>query len=158
MKNNFFAYPLFLLTALVILTSAHPVKNSIELKSTKSVSQLNFSSMSVDNFIQLSIKDLKAIGGGKLTFKEKIVLKSLQKEFRKNLRTGKSNGSDLFDIQKIAEERVFKFNIGGFVLGLLLGLIGVGLAHIFSTDKDFRRSSWQGLGAWIILLLVLALV
>ena len=50
------------------------------------------------------------------------------------------------------------FNLGGFLLGFFLGLIGVGLAHIFSDDKDFRRSSWKGLGVWVILLLVLTLI
>jgi hypothetical protein len=47
------------------------------------------------------------------------------------------------------------FNFGGFILGFLLGLIGVGLAYIFSDDDDFRRSAWYGCGAYVILLLVL---
>ena len=46
-------------------------------------------------------------------------------------------------------------NVGGFALGLLLGLIGVGLAYIFSDDPTFRRSSWYGLGVWIVILLLL---
>ena len=46
-------------------------------------------------------------------------------------------------------------SIGGFILGLLLGLIGVGLAYIFSDDEVFRRSSWYGLGTWVIILLLL---
>ena len=47
------------------------------------------------------------------------------------------------------------FNFGGFFLGFLLGLIGVGLAYIFSDDEVFRRSAWYGLGTWVILLLIL---
>ena len=49
------------------------------------------------------------------------------------------------------------FNIGGFLLGFLLGLIGVGLAYIFSDDPSFRRSAWQGLGAFVILILILSM-
>ena len=47
------------------------------------------------------------------------------------------------------------FNFGGFILGFLLGLIGVGLAYIFSDDESFRRSAWYGLGTWLILLILL---
>ena len=48
-------------------------------------------------------------------------------------------------------------NWGGFALGLLLGLIGVALAHIFWKDKTFRRSSWYGLGVWIVIVLILSI-
>ena len=48
-----------------------------------------------------------------------------------------------------------EFNFGGFILGLLLGLIGVGLAYIFSDNADFRRNAWYGCGAWIIIYLIL---
>ena len=48
------------------------------------------------------------------------------------------------------------FNFGTFMAGLLLGLIGVGLVHIFSTDSDAKKSSWYGFGSWIILLIVLS--
>lgn len=48
-----------------------------------------------------------------------------------------------------------EFQIGGFLLGLLLGLIGVLLAYIFSDDKDFIRSAWYGVGTWIILYIIL---
>ena len=59
------------------------------------------------------------------------------------------------DSQLITEAPPAEFHFGGFILGLLLGLIGVGLAYIFSTDADFRRNAWYGLGAWMILWLLL---
>ena len=48
-----------------------------------------------------------------------------------------------------------EFHFGGFILGLLLGLIGVGLAYIFSNNADFRRNAWYGFGTWLILWLLL---
>ena len=48
-----------------------------------------------------------------------------------------------------------EFHFGGFLLGLLLGLIGVGLAYIFSDNPDFRRNAWYGMGVWIIIYLLL---
>ena len=57
---------------------------------------------------------------------------------------------DIVDVQG-------EFKFGGFILGFLLGLIGVGLAYIFSTDQDFIRSAWYGCGTWAILyILILA--
>ncbi len=48
-----------------------------------------------------------------------------------------------------------EFHFGGFLLGLLLGLIGVALAYIFSDNADFRRNAWYGFGTWLIILLLL---
>lgn len=60
-----------------------------------------------------------------------------------------------FDSTAIVASNV---NWGGFFLGLLLGLLGVIFAHIFSTDKQFKKSSWMGFGTWLIILLVLGLL
>ena len=64
-----------------------------------------------------------------------------------------SQSSDEGFVNSIVASTEFKF--GGFLLGLLLGLIGVLLAYIFSDDRDFIRSAWYGVGTWIILYLVL---
>jgi hypothetical protein len=48
-----------------------------------------------------------------------------------------------------------EFHFGGFILGLLLGIIGVGLAYIFSSDAAFRRNAWYGFGTWMIIWLLL---
>lgn len=47
------------------------------------------------------------------------------------------------------------FHIGGFALGFLLGLLGVVLAYIFSKNQSLRKSSWYGLLAVVILVLLL---
>lgn len=44
---------------------------------------------------------------------------------------------------------------GSFAAGLLLGLIGVALVHIFSSNKVAKKSSWYGFGAWLVILLLL---
>jgi len=50
-----------------------------------------------------------------------------------------------------------EFQFGPFLAGMLLGLIGVGLVHIFSSDSSAKKNSWYGFGSWLILLLVLSL-
>lgn len=49
-----------------------------------------------------------------------------------------------------------EFKFGPFLVGLLFGLIGVGLVHIFSNDKASKKNSWYGFGTWLILLLLLS--
>lgn len=158
MKTKIFAAPIFFLFALVVLTASHPIASSSDSKLITHESKLSLSNMSVEDFLKLSKSDLKELNGGSITFKESLVFKQLQNELRKEVKHEKIKPSDLINIESLAEERVSQFKIGGFILGFLLGLIGVALAHIFSQDKGFRRSSWQGLGAWIILLLILVLV
>ena len=47
------------------------------------------------------------------------------------------------------------FYFGGFILGLLLGLIGVLIAYLMKKDNAFIRSTWIGWGAWVVLLVIL---
>lgn len=65
------------------------------------------------------------------------------------------NSSQEINLTESLTSAPAEFHFGGFLLGLLLGIIGVGLAYIFSDDKDFRRNSWYGLGTWLILWLLL---
>ena len=48
------------------------------------------------------------------------------------------------------------FNLGGFALGFLLGLIGVLIAYLINDDKKSDRVKWAwiGLAAWIVILIL----
>lgn len=48
-----------------------------------------------------------------------------------------------------------EFHFAGFILGLLFGLVGVGLAYSFSSDANFRRNACYGFATWMIILLLL---
>lgn len=149
---------LTLLVGFVLLTSSFPAPESTNLVYPKAENKLDLSNLTVGDVLSLSKSEFRELKGSKLSFKEAIVFKSFQRELRKELNEKKITLSQTLNFKEAFEEKKFEFNIGGFVLGFLLGLIGVGLAHIFSTDKNFRRSSWQGLGAWVILLLVITAV
>jgi hypothetical protein len=45
------------------------------------------------------------------------------------------------------------FNIGGFVLGLLLGIIGVLIAYLIG-DRSVIKWSWLGFAIWFVVLLL----
>ena len=80
--------------------------------------------------------------GKKLSFVEKVEFKILQKRFRKQLDYGDDSSG---------------FNIGGFALGFLLGLIGVLLAYIFSQDRNFRKWTWIGFGIYAVIIIAVLL-
>jgi len=149
---------LTLLVAFILLTSSYPVSETASLSHPKGKNNLELTSLTIGEFLSLSKSKFRELYGSKLSFKEAFVFKSFQRDLRKELDEKKITLDQRLNFQKAFEEKKFEFNIGGFVLGFLLGFIGVGLAHIFSTDKNFRRSSWQGLGAWVILLVVIATV
>lgn len=111
------------------------------------------SGLSAQQILSLTPETYQELTGKKMTFKEKIGLGYVKRNIKRDL---KKNGSvDLADY--VDGDGSMRFNIGGFVLGLLLGLIGVALAHIFSNDKSFRRSSWYGVGALLIIAIIIAL-
>jgi hypothetical protein len=149
----------------ITLSSSLPTSNvesketvKEEAKASLTVNPIFKNSISVKTFLSLSAKDIYAGTGKKLSFKEKMGLKFAQRELKTQVKKNQIDENTIVELDKQMGYGESSFNIGGFLLGFILGLIGVGLAHIFSDDKDFRRSSWKGLGAWIILLLVLVLI
>lgn len=91
--------------------------------------------------VKMSVKDYEVMTGKKMNFFERLAFKAEKKRFEKQL--------------KRAEATSEGFNIGGFLLGFLLGLLGVLLAYIFSHDSNLRKWSWIGLGAAVVVALIL---
>ncbi|HEX8460449.1 MAG TPA: hypothetical protein VF623_03430, partial [Segetibacter sp.] len=65
--------------------------------------------------VKMSVKDYEALTGKKMNFVERLAFKVEKKRFEKQLRK--------------ADASTEGFNVGGFLLGFFLGLIGVLLAY-----------------------------
>ena len=139
-----------------IPTEAEISKSKEELKAVPIEQSLN--SMTASEFTKLTARDYKKITGERLSLKEKLILKSVQKETKSLIAANKLDENTKMNFSQQMADGEKSFDFGGFIVGFLFGLIGVGLVHIFSTSKAARRSSWQGLGAWILLLLALLLI
>jgi hypothetical protein len=94
----------------------------------------------MEEFVKLTPKQYGELRGKKLSFVEKIEFKVLQRKLKKQLDYGDDSSG---------------FNIGGFALGFLVGLIGILLAYIFSQDRNFRKWAWIGFGVWVGILVIL---
>ena len=93
-----------------------------------------------------------------MSFKQRMALRMAQRNLKKEIKNNSIDENSIMNYDEAMGNGESSFKIGGFLLGFFLGLIGVGLAYIFSSDSDFIKSTWKGLGAWVILLLVLVLI
>lgn len=131
--------------SLTLVMSVQGFSGALVIKPADGVSAFqmpnSLQGLTVDDIENLSIKQIEAKSGKKLKFKQKIALKIA----KKNLKRAKA-GKKPFDAI-------------GFVLGLLLGLIGVLIAYLV-LEKDRPGagiSSVYGVLVWIALLLILTL-
>jgi hypothetical protein len=149
----------YVLAVLVLTTNVVPVfasfvkekQTAVSVMDTKPVTHIN--SLTVEQVLGLTPESYTELTGKKMSFKDRVGLNLAQHSIKKEYK--KKGAVDLKDY--FADDDSVKFNIGGFALGFFLGLIGVALAHIFSSSKSFRRSSWYGLGAAIIVVLIVVL-
>jgi hypothetical protein len=91
-------------------------------------------------FVSLTPVQYGTFRGKKLNFFERISFRASQKRIAR----------------KLAEDhpQTTGFNIGGFLLGGFLGVLGVLGAYLFSHDRNLRKWAWIGWGVWIVIALL----
>lgn len=107
---------------------------------------------------RMKVKDLQELTGKKMKFFDKLAFKGAQKQLRNNINyDGTFNSKKIEKFMKKRGRDGEGFQVGGFFLGLLLGLIGILIAYLINDDQKRNRVKWAwiGFGAWIAILLVL---
>ena len=106
---------------------------------------------------KISKADLEAMTGRKMNYIQTMAFKGAQKKLNKGI---DENGIVTNKkMKKAFDDGETGFNIGGFALGFLLGLLGVLIAYLINDDKkqNRRKWAWIGLGAIVLLTLIFAL-
>jgi hypothetical protein len=111
------------------------------------------SNMSVQDFLALTPKKYRELTGEKLSLTQKIALKLAQKKVKRAIKNNEkvdmaamAGGLDTSD-----------FNIGGFVLGLLLSVIGVLIAYLIG-DTNVIKWAWIGFAVFLVIFLLAVLL
>jgi hypothetical protein len=138
---------LFGLVFTAMLTSAVPVRVNETTPATAPVT--------VDALVKMNSREFAEVIGHKLSLKEKIVFRIAQRELRKEIKREGIQSDATLDVQQMMADGEKNFYFGGFILGLLLGLIGVLIAYLMKKDKAFIRSAWIGWGVWVALVVIL---
>ena len=100
--------------------------------------------LSVSQFAALSVKELQNMSHRKLNLQDKLAFKLTQRAIKKKIKRG--------EVYNFDDAANYRFNIGGFLLGFFLGIVGVLLALLFG--RNAFRSSLIGLLCWVIILLI----
>ncbi len=138
---------LFGLVFTALLTSAVPVRVNESTPAPERVT--------VDALLNMNSREFAEVIGHKLSLKEKIVFRIAQRELRKDMKREGLQSDTTLDVQQMMADGEKGFYFGGFILGMLLGLIGVLIAYLMKRDKAFIRSTWIGWGVWVALLVIL---
>ena len=144
-----FALVIFNLSSLAVtLPSTEPVPPKSE-----STVAAPLAGMSVDDFLSLTPKKYKELTGEKLSITQKISLKLAQKKIKRALKNNEKIDSETMANAVDTSD----FNIGGFVLGLLLSVIGVLIAYLIG-DTNVIKWAWIGFGIFLVIFLLAVLL
>ncbi len=146
-------YSLFLIASLLLTTTSFALTAPVEMPaeashSTKMTNAL--SKMSTEEFLNLTPKRYKELTGEKLSFSQKISLKLTQSKMKKAIKEHKEVKRDM----QAAPFDTYDFNLGGFILGLILPALGVLIAYLIG-DPTVIKWAWVGFGIFFVIFLLI---
>lgn len=147
----------FSILALILIFSTQSASSFISIPDTDKetvVTPNPFAGMTVSDFLELTPKKYTELTGKKMKLSQKISLKIGQHKVKKALKKGQipdlnatmAAGIDFSD-----------FNIAGFILGLILGILGVLIAYLIG-DSNIIKWAWLGFAVWILFILIVVII
>jgi len=112
--------------------------------------------ISLADFSKLKPREYEKLAGVKLGFFDRIAYKMAMKKLRKGIAPdGTITNKKIINLVKPAGV-TDDFHLGGFALGLLVGLIGVLIAYLINDDKKDTRVKWAwlGLAVWVAIVII----
>mgnify|MGYP001190523782 CR=1 FL=1 len=120
----------------------------------KTVESNLINTITVKDFLSLSVAEYEKLTGKKLQFTGKLSFKLMRHQVKKAVKKGKLQESSML----FASISVFDdFNMLGFILGFLLGPIGVAIGYL-TKDENIIKWTWMGFGAWALILVIAILI
>jgi hypothetical protein len=153
MKPKFYAL-LLAAVCFFIANTAHAFTTSTIILKPASTTNINpdpLASISAKQFLTLTPKKYHELTGKKMNIVQKIELKILQHKIRRMLKRGKE--VNMADVIKRAEDDSL-MNVLGFLLGAVLGPIGVIIVLILKQSGDMSQTAFRwsliGLLVWLV--------
>jgi len=110
--------------------------------------------ISLMDLSKISVKDFQEYTGKKMSWGNRLMFKAAQKQLRKDINPdGTMNSKRMARLLSKGSDVTSGFHLGGFILGLLLSLIGVLIAYLINDDLKPSRVKWAWIGAAINLVL-----
>jgi hypothetical protein len=113
----------------------------------------NGEKVSLYDLSRMKVKDLEAITGEKMKMTSKIGFLVSQKQLRSSINANGTINNKKLEKAFTKAGGTSDFNIVGFVLGLLLSIIGVLIAYLIKGDDHNARVKWAWIGFGISLVI-----
>ena len=110
--------------------------------------------LTVRRVSKMSFSEYKKLNGSKMSFKDRIAFLMVKKELRRQVELGNGENDITPILSGMMNKEKFRFKIGGFLLGLVFGIFGVGATYLISKDQNVHRSAWIGFGLLVAVALI----
>ena len=155
---------LFLAVSMLFISASFAISD-IEIKPRVKASEIKISigngqQISLLDLSRMSVKDVELVSGRKMKFADRLTFRAAQHKLRQQISRDGTIDSKKFIKKLNKAENGSGFNLGGFALGFLLGLIGVLIAYLIKGDDQAARRKWAWIGfaIWVVIWLILLLI
>lgn len=144
-----------LMFSLVAFSSVHP--SPAPRKAADIMLPVGHTSISLQQLATMKYTDFVTLTGKKKRLDQRIGFWLTQKKLRRCIMADGTVNTEKLKATYIDPAK--PFHLGGFLLGVILGIIGVLIAYMINDDKKLSRTRWAWIGfaAFIAILLLLIL-